>query len=503
MAPCIIGIDAGTSNIKAVTFDLDGSERATASRRNEVLTPTTDRVEQEMDRTWELTAAVLREVVADLDDASEVVGVGVTGQGDGCWLLGDDGDPVRNAILWNDGRAAAYVDRWQTDGRGASLYEACGCTLFPGSTLPILAWLRDNEPATLEDAATVFYCKDWLKYCLTGERTTDPSDASLPFLDHRTNAYATDLGERFDLPSIEECYPRLVPPADPIGTVTAEAAAATGLPEGVPVVSGLLDIAASALGSGAATEGDSSSVVGTTSLSQTFVTDPTPGGDPAGFTISLGFEDLYTRAMASMAGTPNLDWMLDELATVEAFADVEAAVRDLPVGAEGVLYHPYLSTAGERAPFVDPNARAQFTGIGPNHTRAHLCRAVYEGLALAMRDCYEHIDTATDTVYVSGGGTRSSFVCQLLADCLGVPVAVPAGTEFGAKGVALLCAVALEEYPDVATAVAETTAVETAYRPRPERTRAYDDLYDLYRMAYESMGEVWRARAEFLERRQS
>lgn len=493
----VIGVDAGTSAIKAVAFSLDGDAVAQAACETPLSRPQPGWVEQDMEETWTRTGTVIRRVVEALPDGADIAAVGVTAQGDGCWLIDEDGRPVRDAILWSDGRASSYIQDWQASGLAAALYDICGCAPFPGSSVPILNWLQDEEPETVERADLVFHCKDWIRYRLTGTRTIDPSDATLPFLDVEQGTYSEKVPDLVGVPALQTMRPPLADPTDVVGTVTPAAAEATGLAAGTPVVSGILDIAACAYGSGAVRPGDRSSVVGTTSLNQ--VLQDTPNTEPrnVGFTIALG-GGRWTRVMASMAGTPNLDWVLSELMDTDDFDAVEARVRDVPVGAEGVMYHPYLSASGERSPFLEPSARAQFTGLDPEHTRGHLARAVYEGVALAMRDCYEHMGGQADAVLMGGGGARSALWCQIFADCLGTRVDVPAGEEFGAKGVALLAGVGVGLYDDLPGAVDRTTSVTRSYAPRPDRTEKYALLYDLYRETYEAMFDVWDRRQEVM-----
>jgi sugar (pentulose or hexulose) kinase len=163
------------------------------------------------------------------------------------------------------------------------------------------------------------------------------------------------------------------------------------------------------------------------------------------------------------------------------------------------MYHPYLSTSGERNPFFAPNARAQFMGLNPQHTRAHLARAVYEGVALAVYDCYQHIPTTTDRVVLSGGGARSEFWCQLLADCLGVDIHIPVGEELGTKGSALIAGVGTGQYADLEAAIRQTTATERIYRPRRTPSEIYEKLYDLYVMTYQDLFDVWDRRQQILD----
>jgi len=500
MRGLLLGVDAGTTAIKSVAVAPDGTERYRSARENAVDRPEPGWAEQSMERTWELTRETIREVVAELDADEEIVGVGVTGQGDGVWALDDDGDPARDAILWSDGRAGDVIDDWMADGTADRVAEITGSAVFPGNPGAILAWLKDNEPAVYQQIGTVLHCKDWLKYRLTGELTTDYTDATMPYLDVEALTYSEDVLEAMGISEVADARPRIEAGGDIVGHVTAEAADRTGLSAGTPVVSGLLDVVASAIGSGVAAAGESSSVVGTTSLNQTFLDEPDTSPVGVGFTIALGVDSLWTRVMAAMTGTPNLDWAVEEMAPTEDFAEVEAAVTEVPPGSQGVVYLPFLSGAGERAPFLDANARAGFVGLEPDHDWATVLRAVYEGVALAMRDCYAHIPTTPNRVLVSGGGARSEFWCQLFADCLGTSLVVPEGEEFGAKGVALMAGVATNRYADLEEAVEATVATARSYEPRPDHEAFYAEWYDLYTDTYEALFEPWAKRADLLSR---
>lgn len=499
MSQVLIGVDAGTTVIKAVAFSLDGDELHHHSLDNAVDSPEPGYAEQSMAATWETTAEVLRTVVEKLDSDDEILGVGVTAQGDGCWLLDENDEPIRPAILWSDSRANGIVSEWADQGISQEIYDICGGGLFPGSSLTILQWLKDHEPETFEQVGTVFWCKDWLKYKLTDEIVSDPSDMSLPYLDIETVEYSDEVLELAGLESVGDALPPIKNGDEVIGEVTATAAEQTGIPEGTPVVSGLFDVPASGIGSGASAAGDGSSVVGTTSLNQTILDEPYKGSTPVGITAALGVDGLWARFMASMTGTPNLDWALEEIMAFSQFDLVEMAVGEIPVGSDGIIYHPFLSSAGERAPFSDPNARAQFMGLSQEHTQAHLVRAVYEGISLAMRDCYEHLPYDTDEIFLSGGGANSDFWCQMFADALDASIAVPNGSEFGAQGAAILAGIGVGVYDDLQSAVDRTSGIDRSFEPRPEKAQQYDRWYDVYKEAYEATFDVWSHRAEAVD----
>ncbi|MFB6197235.1 MAG: FGGY-family carbohydrate kinase, partial [Halobacteriaceae archaeon] len=217
------------------------------------------------------------------------------------------------------------------------------------------------------------------------------------------------------------------------------------------------DVPCSMFGSGVSEPGEGASVVGTTSLNQVMMDEPDASPHGVGYTVPLGLggsdgfdDDRWSRFMASMIGTPNLDWMLEKFRYRDEpdYDAIEKRASEIPIGSEGVLYHPYLSSSGERAPFLNTKARAQLIGLEPDHTEEHLIRAVYEGVALAMKDCYEHIPDTPDEVYVAGGGAQSDFWCQMFADGIDAEFAVPQGQEFGAKGAALLAGTAVGVFDD-------------------------------------------------------
>jgi xylulokinase len=359
-------------------------------------------------------------------------------------------------------------------------------------SLPLLAWLARERPDEFERVDTVLSCKDWLTFRLTGERTLGHSEATVPYLDRRTGAYEPAVFERVGL-GTPDVLPRLAAPTEVVGGLTGAAAEATGLEAGLPVVGGLFDVPASALGSGAAAPGEAAVTLGTSLTHQVLVDGPQEAAEGVG--MALGLDGLWTYAIGSNAGTPSLEWVADTVADapVEALADLAGSV---PVGSEGVLYHPYLSSTGERGPFVDPDARGQFVGLTTEHGDAHLVRATYEGLSLAVRDCVEHLPATISELRLSGGGSRSPFWCQLLADCLGRPTAVPAGSEVGARGAAVLLALALGEHPSLEAAVDEMVAIDRRYTPRETHVPRYDDLYELFVDVRTGMAPLWSRRAE-------
>lgn len=512
MKKFLIGIDAGTSMVKSVVFDEEGNELAVARQRTAVLNPRPNWDEQDMNEVWEAVVKTIKEAVTKSGvTGKEICAIGVTGQGDGCWLIDEKGNPVRPAILWSDGRAGDLIARWQAEGISDKAYKILGSVLFSGVQAAIIKWLDENEPESLTRSRWALYCKDWLKYKLTGEITTDETDGCVPHFDIAKRRYSEELLKMYGTLKYEYLLPTVKAPLENHAPLSQKAASLLGLPSGIPVIGGPFDVIATATGVGAIHSGDACSIIGTTCFNEVVMDGPYIEPMNVGFTMCHGFPGLWVRAMGVMMGTPNLDWILAQVGRPYeeeaaergmSFYDViEEHVKKLEIGAGGVVYHPYLSASGERAPFVKPTARAQFFGITATHNRDNLVRAVYEGVGFSMMDCYQYIPMKVNRVRISGGGAQSDFWCQLLSDMTGLPLEVPKGSEFGAKGTALVAGIAVGLYKDIEDAVNKTVQLERQYQPDVEKTKRARAFYTLYRRLYEHVWDDWDLLQDILTQR--
>jgi len=469
-----VGLDLGTSVVKGAVFDEQGTMLRTAARPAR-LELAGDRAEQDADAIHALAEEVLREL-----DARPAL-VGLTGQGDGLWLLDGAGRPVRRAISWLDGRAAALLAQWSSSGVVEQVFRRTGAAMFPGCAAPLLRWLDDHEPDVLDAAATAGYCKDMVFQRLTGVRATDVSDASLPFLDPWTR--------RYDPAAIEACglthrADVLAPVHDP-GAV-AEVRGPDVLPAGTPLTAGPYDLAACALGAGVTEPGDGLLIIGTTLACEVVSDAVDVSGEPAGLHISLATPGRWLRAMPAMVGTAALDWML---ATTGLRHDqVDGLLGESPVGANGVRMLPYLAPSGERAPFVEPAARGELTGVSLATSRADLVRATCEAIAFAARHCLE-ASGLTGRLTVCGGGSRSPGWMQLFADVLGRPVHA-APEEAGARGAVLSAASRFgADLP-----LDSWSAAISGYHPDPAAAAFYAEEFAGYREWVGRARSTWSAR---------
>ncbi|WP_019549680.1 FGGY-family carbohydrate kinase [Streptomyces sulphureus] len=481
----IIGVDIGTSVTKAVAFDHAGRPLHAASRRSTLLRQPGGVVEQDLDEVLRSVTEVVREVAAALPQPPAALAL--TGQGDGLWLRDTEGRAARPMISWMDGRAADLVAGWQQDGTVERVYGRTGSGMFPGCHAPLLAWLRAHEPRTLERAAVAGYCVDAIAQQLTGTVALDASDATLPFLDARTRRYSTDALEAC---GVADLAPLLPEPAEP-GTVLgldARGAELTGLPEGLPVTSGPYDLPACAIGSGVREVGDGLLTVGTTLACQVLTdsADVDPGAEPAGMWLCTPDTGRWLRAMPAMVGTAGIEWALGVVGAETS--ELESLLRSSPPGAGGVRALPFLSEAGERAPFVEPGARARFEGMSLAHGRGDLVRAMCEAVGYAARHCLEAAGLSA-TLAACGGGTRSTGWMQTFADILGREVRVPGETEVGAKGAAIVARAALGDPVDESVWYADHRTVV----PDPANRGRYERGYVDYRTEVESARVRWHA----------
>ncbi|WP_097900086.1 FGGY-family carbohydrate kinase [Streptomyces sp. b94] len=481
----IIGVDIGTSVTKAVAFDEEGGARAAAVRRSHVAMLSGGRVEQDLDDVVAGVGEVVREVAGAIGGMPDAVAL--TGQGDGLWLRDERGRPVRPAISWMDARAAELVTRWLADGTIGAAYAHTGSGMFPGCHGPLLHWLQEHEPEALDRAAVAGYCVDAVAQHLTGRVCLDASDATLPFLDPRTRRYASEALAACGVEGRAELLPAPAAPGTVLG-LDGRGAGLLGLPEGLPVVAGPYDLPACAIGSGVREVGDGVLILGTTLASQVLTdrVDLEPAAEPAGMWLCTPDPCRWLRAMPAMVGTAALEWVLALVGATTA--DVDALLTESPPGARGARALPFLSEAGERAPFVEPSARGRLDGLSLATGRADAVRAVCEAIGYAARHC---LDTAglSGTLALCGGGTRSVMWARLMADVLGRPVRIPSEEQVGALGVVTVARASLD--PGYRATQGRHRVVE----PRADLRALYEDGYARYRAELTTARAGWGGRA--------
>jgi xylulokinase len=478
----VIAIDAGTSTIKAAAFDRSGRELFVARRESIVERPREGWSEQDMLLVWTRVCDAVREAVKH---AGSVEAIAITAQGDGCWLIDAAGDPVGPAMLWNDARASDRVTAWTTDGTMARGYAHNGSVTFPGLANALLHWMQDNQPDRLDRSACALTCGSWIFYKATGDIRAELSDACAPFIDARTATYSDDLLAIYDLAAQRRL---LAPIKSGPARLSAEAAQHMGLPTGLPVVLAPYDVPSAALGVGAHEAGDAIAVLGTTFLCGAVTGQPAIADEPSGCLVTLGLPSRYLRFQPTLAGMEVVHWAARMLGLADA-RDVIALAAEAPPGANGVIFLPYLSPAGERAPFLDPAARGSFCNLSLAHSRADLARAVVEGLCMVIRDCLAATGVHPSELRLSGGGTTSPMFCQMVVDVTGVSAQRVASSELTCRGAALY---ALLTLGDLSAPSGWDAPATDRWSPDPARSAFYASHSTEFRRLREIARQGWR-----------
>jgi xylulokinase len=488
----VLGIDVSTTATKAVLVDESGSVVGVAASEYGFSVPRPLWSEQEPTVWWDGAVAAIRSVLAATGLAgSEIVAVGLTGQMHGAVLLDAAGQPLRPAILWNDQRTGAECDAIRRALGPERLVAITGNDALTGFTAPKLVWVRDHEPDVWRRIAHVLLPKDYLRLRLTGDYALDKADGAGTLL--------FDLAARDWSPVVLEALgidPAWMPPThegpEVTGTVTAAAAAATGLQAGTPVVAGGGDQSANAVGVGAVSVGTMALSLGTSGV--VFATTDRPLYEPHGrvhaFCHAVPGRWHLMSVMLSAAGS--LRWFRDAVAPEADFGELAASAAEVPAGSAGLVFLPYLS--GERSPHPDPLARGAFVGLTLAHDRRHLTRAVLEGVAFGLRDgldlMLEAGTPAPAQIRASGGGTASPLWRQILADVLGAEIATVSTSEGAAYGAGLLAAVGAGWFPSVEAATTALVIATPVAAPGPDAS-AYAEAHVVYRALYPALAPTF------------
>ncbi|HNQ21722.1 MAG TPA: xylulokinase [Phycisphaerae bacterium] len=506
MPTYLLGIDVGTTGSKAVLIEEGGQLRSSVTTEYPFSTPQPLWAEQDPADWWHAATVSIQQVLDETGiPPGQIAGVGLTGQMHGLVVLDARGQVLRPCIMWNDQRTGGEC-RALTQRIGAQRVLALtGNPLLPGFTAPKIAWLRSHEPQVYGRIAHVLLPKDYVRCRLTGAFFSDVSDASgTSLFDVGRRCWSDEMLAALDVP--RAWLPEVTESPVVSARIGAEAARRTGLREGTPVVGGAGDQAAQAVGTGIVREGLVSATLGTSGVvfaaSQTYRVEPQ--GRLHAFCHAVPGMWHLMGVMLSAGGS--FRWYRDTLCAAEqveakrgthsAYELLTAAAAEVPPGCEGLLFLPYLT--GERTPHPDPHARGVFFGLTVRHSKAHLTRAVLEGVSFGLCDSLglmRELGIACSEVRVSGGGARSALWRQILADVFRAPTVTVNLTEGAAYGAALLAGVGTGVYRDVPVACERTIRVTGSTSPGPAAT-VYADYYPRYRALYPVLAEPFEALAQ-------
>lgn len=503
----LIGVDVGTSGTKAVAVDESGAVIASALIEYPLHTPKPGWAEQEPADWAAASFEALRQLAhAPEVNPSDVKGIGLTGQMHGSVFLDDANEVIRPALLWCDQRTASQCDAITSKVGAERLIDMVANPALTGFTAPKILWLRDEEPANYERVRKVLLPKDYIRLLLTGEFATDVADASGTLLFDVSKRTWHD--ELLSILEIDKGWlPQSYEGPEVTGTLTAKAAEAVGLPAGIPVIAGGGDQAAGAVGCGIVRTGAVSAALGTSGVVFAFADEVAkdPQGRVHTFCHSVPGACHVMGVVLSAGGS--LRWYRDELCGMEIevaratdndpYEFITASAARAPLGAEGLLFLPYLT--GERTPHKDPDARGAFIGLSLRHTKAHMARAVLEGVTYAMRDSFEilrEMGVPIGEVRASGGGARSTMWRRIQADVYNAPVATLNVEEGPAYGAALLASVGSGVFGTVEEACDATIRTVSTTEPDAAAAKQYDQWFPLYQDAYHALAPTFKKAAQ-------
>ncbi|MBX3083577.1 MAG: xylulokinase [Anaerolineae bacterium] len=493
MTPLLLGIDVGTSNVKALLTTPEGAIIAQASEPLPLLTPRPGWVEQDPTAWWRATCAVIQRVVQQANlSADHIAGVGISGQGCAATLLDQHGDPIRPAIIWMDARSGAECEAMHARA-GNAILAINGKQPAPYNFDPKLIWMMQHEPEHIERACHCLTTTGYINFRLTGEPVLNVSDASIPFaFDQASCDWSETLIEAFGIP--RHLYPRVARCQDIIGQVTPAAAAATGLRVGTPVIAGGEDTSAAGMSVGVVRPGQAMLSLGTGG--SIYIAQSSPIAHPQLLTFAHVLQHQWFVGGTIVAFGASLAWCRDLLGHTDYNA-MTALASECQAGAHGLLFLPYLS--GELQPINDGNARGVFFGLSLTTHQPQLIRAVMEGVAFSMA---HNILVATEVGATStelravGGPTKSPLWCQIIADICRQPLVVLANSAGAPLGDALLASAALGLIPDAGEAAAKVAEVAHIYQPDPATAEVYDRLFMVYRQLYPQLKHSFAAVAQ-------
>ncbi len=504
----LLGLDLGTTGIKAALFDAQsGQLRSSAVTGYPLQHPQPGWAEQHPDDWWNAAVEAIRICLAGESAATgerSLRGIGLSGQMHGVVLLDAQGQVLRPAIIWADQRSEAEC-RQITEVVGASrLIELVSNPALPGFSLPKLLWIRNHEPEIFARARTMLLPKDYLRYRLTGVLGMEISDAAGTCLfDVVHGRWSQELLAQLDLD------PGLLPPVIPsdtvAGGVTQPVAELLGLTPGTPVAGGGADNACGAVGNGVVRPGLALVSIGTSGVVLVHAETPEvdrSGTQPRVHTFNHALPHAWYMMGVTQAAGLSLRWVRDNLglpelaverwSALDAYTLLDAEAIAAPAGSDGLIFLPYLQ--GERTPHLDSLARGGWIGLTASHTRRHLLRSVLEGVAYSLKDCFDIIaqqGLPIEQVRATGGGAGSRLWRQIIADVLGIELVITSNAEGPAYGAALLAGVAAGVYPSVESACRDLVRVTERTLPQEETQSVYTAGYEVYRALYPALQPIF------------
>lgn len=481
MSKLLLGIDLGTSSVRAGIYREDGSRLAIAARTYPIEAPSPEISEQDPELWWRGTCEAIRESLVSAGlKGKDITALSFAGQMHGGVMLDGRDEPVGRAIIWADSRSAGECAGIEALLGREILEEKVMNRIFPGTFAATAYWMQKHDPRTWSRVRRLLLPKDYLRWRMCGLFHSDASDASATLLcDQNEREWSKEVLDKLRIPI--EYLPFIVNSDQVVGT-TEGIEEACGLPDGIPIITGGADQGAAALGNGILDEGSMFVAVGTGGQIVTPLRNPRTSPGLCLNTFCHLPETRWYLMGATLSAGLSLRWYRDLFAPGTTFSQLDAEAGAVPPGSDGLTFHPYL--AGRRSPVMDPAVGGAFQGIRLNHSRGHFVRAVLEGVAFDLRDCLEimrGMGVRPRTAVISGGGARSPLWTGILAEVFNLPLAVSGVDEQACYGAALIAGVGAGVYPNYAAAAETAPRPARTVDPDPGNTERYEGLYRSWR----------------------
>lgn len=479
----LVGIDVGTSGTKCVLFDFEGNAITSSTEEYPMYQPHNGWAEQNPEDWWEAAKKALFTISKSAKDG-EIAGIGLSGQMHSLVLLDKDNNVIRPAILWCDQRTAKECEEIDSIIGHERLIEITANPALPGFTASKIMWVKNNEPENFKKIEHILLAKDYIRFKLTGEYATEVSDASgMQLLDVVNRCWSQEVCDKLGVKV--NWLAKVYESCELTGRVTAETANITGVSEGTPVAGGGGDNACAAIGTGVYKDGKAFTTIGTSGV--VFAHTSSPKIDPNGriHTFCAAVPGEWHVMGVTQAAGLSLNWFRNNLAKDVSYAEIDKECEKLPIGSEKLIYLPYLM--GERTPILDSDARGVFFGLSAIHSKYHMARSVIEGVSYSLYSCLEVLDEVgveTNDMALCGGGGKSGFWHEMIADVYGKNVKTMLSNEGASLGAAILGGVAAGVYSSVADGCKKAVKENTSISPNMEKHSEYMKYYGVYRNIY-------------------
>ena len=497
MGKYVIGLDNGGTSTKAAIFDLAGREIATAGKQTKVITPKSGYTERDMEDLWLANCGCVKRALEKAGIAGEdVLGIAVCGHGKGLYAWGKDGKPAYNGIISTDSRAWKYPKRWYENGVYEEVHDQLCQEFMACQQVALLAWFKEHHRDVYDNIQYVFSVKDYIRFRLTDEAYCEATDISgSGLMDVKNARFDKEILKKL---GIEEVYDKLAPirySYDLCGKITKEASELTGLLQGTPVAGGMFDIDACAVAADVTLTDELCTIAGTWSINEYISKTPVMDGSIAMNSL-FAMPGYYLVEECSATSSGNLEWFLQNCMENEQIPDgsnlyeqINEKVESVDPEESDVYFLPFLYGSN-----AHPLGKGAFIGLTTYHDKAHMLRAIYEGVVYSHRTHIEKLLASRkppEAIRMAGGAVNSKVWVQMFADALGFPIETVDAKELGALGCGMAAAIAAGVYQDYKEAAKHMVHVSERVYPNPERTAVYQKKYEKYRAVSKALDTVW------------